>query len=238
MLGSTFRLCFIAGPLILLASGFGRRAREQREVLLIGLGGLVLPMVLTLVAVTFLSAAKHQHGMGNIVVALWHDESTRYVGPQMTLASVTIFGVVRFSASSLVESLPPLPNHKTVRYVLIGLSMCTVAVLSVGILDFWNMDGPMDSLVTALTAFAGVFTADAIIRRRPAPPRRFDWIGTAAFALGFQAPLCLTLLTGWFPDPWWHPFLLPSFAISIIACLLGRAIEKLLRVATTHAYPV
>jgi hypothetical protein len=233
------RTCFFAGPLVLLASGFGKRVPTRRGLALMVAGGLVLPIVLCLVAVSIISAAKHVQGVGNIAVALWHGDSTRYTGPEMTLAGVTLFGTVRFSAAVLVESFSALQANKIVRYVLIGLSMCAAAMLSIEILNFWDFTDLMNSVVIALAAAAAVLTADAIARRwRKSPSVRFDWIGVAAFGLGFQAQFCLPVLIGWFPDPWWHPWLLPSYAISFTACLVGRALEKLLRVANRRTSPV
>jgi len=232
-------LCAYAGPLLLLASGFGGRCRTRKQVALIGACGLVLPIAVSLFAAALTPAAGHARHFHNIAVALWSGDSLRYVGTKMTLAAITLYGTVRFSAAALAEALPSFSGHRTVRYLLLGLIMCVIAVLSLLFNDFsLDVSALTNCVGAAFAALSGVLTADAIAAARSAAPRRFDWVGIVAFAIGFLAQFGLPLLIAWFPETFWQPWLLPSYAISLTACLLGRAAENIARIATTRTSPV
>lgn len=189
---------------------------------------MALPIAAGLYAAAITPAAGHARSFYNIAVALWSGDSMRYLGTKMTLAAITLFGTVRFSAAALAEALPALTGNRVLRYGLLGLLMCVIVVLSI-LLDNFSLDvsGLMDCVVAAFAALAGILTADAIATRSTAPPHHFDWGGIAAFALGFLAQFSLPFLIAWFPETFWHPFLLPTYAISLTTCLLGRALPKL-----------
>jgi hypothetical protein len=57
--------------------------------------------------------------------------------------------------------------------------------------------------------------------------RRFDWIGVTALIAGLATPLYIpNWIVGADDNPWWHPWLLPSYAIGFLVCLLGRAVQR------------
>jgi hypothetical protein len=61
--------------------------------------------------------------------------------------------------------------------------------------------------------------------RRAEQQHKVDWIGIIALAAGLAAPLLeMPSLTD---DPWWYPWLLLSYAVSFILCLILRTTRRL-----------
>jgi hypothetical protein len=91
----------IIGPMALLAADFGCYSRTRKDVALIGLFGLAVPMTVTLFAVSLVQRAAYHWrsdlgGLANIALALWGGDSRWYQPQWMCLALITSFGFCGF----------------------------------------------------------------------------------------------------------------------------------------------
>ncbi len=82
------------------------------------------------------------------------------------------------------------------------------------------MHSALEMLTRCLVAAAAVFSADFIaVTWRQERPTKVDWIGAVALAAGLATPL---LEMPSLDEPWWFPWLLPSYAVSFVTCLILR----------------
>ena len=230
-------LSYYAGPLMLLAAGFGRRCRTKKHALMIGLSGLALPIVASVVGSSLVigaGLALHERLTSiplNVGAVLTYGDSRHYLWPKMALLALTMFGLIRFGACALAETISGYNLRRPVKLSLFALSIVAIGWLA----NYaWDFSGTIESAATALAAVAGVLTADALTGLHNRPRHRFDWIGLSALGVAFLAPWPLEFLLGWSPDSLRAPWLLPIYGISFATCLLGRTIEKLTRIAKPH----
>jgi len=216
-------LFFYFAPLALLASEFGQRSRTRKEAALIGVVGLALSFAVSLFAAGFVGQAAHiGHGnIGNgspVAAALFAGTSFRYSPPRMMVTGITLFGSARFGISALANSLPF--EDRTIRRVLLALLACCIVILAVATPE--SIHSGLEILTRCLVAAAAVFSADFIAgTSRQERPKKVDWIGAVAISGGLAIPFLWSYL--FVPDePWWFPWLLPSYAVSFVACLILR----------------
>jgi len=222
-------LGFYVAPLALLGANFGYRSSVRKHVVVAALMGIALPLFGTLLLVGVAIAATYRAGFyrpslsPNILLALWGGAADSAVPGPMLLAVITMFGAIRFGAMALADSLSVHALGRWLRWASF------VPIVGVTVWASFNQYAP--SLMTALAVSAGclavagaVLTADAVIGKRPAEKmRKIDWVGVAALLAGFAVSLYMSHCVAWAPpDPWWHPWLLPSYGVAFLVCLCGR----------------
>lgn len=215
-------LFFYFAPLGLLASDFGQRARTRKDAALIGVVGLALSFAVSLFAAGFVGQAAHV-GHGNIgngspmAAALFAGTSFRYSPPRMMVTAITMFGSARFGIKALANSVPLEGQIR--RAVLAVLAGCIV-ILAVATPE--SMHSALEVLTRCLVPAAAVFSADFIAGNwRQERPKKVDWICAVAISAGLAIPFLWSYL--FVPgEPWWFPWLLPSYAVSFVTCLILR----------------
>ncbi len=216
------KLTLQVAPLVLLAANFGNRIRGRKQVAMTALMGIVLPLACALLVVGMIEVAVgHSHYYRpslnpNVLMALFGGAADSAMQPRVMLVVMTMFGAIRFGARATVESIS-IPLFKGNRqWLLLG---CTVFAIIWGALhqDLLNLWTAFERSATVLVVTCAVLTADyAGGRRQVEQIRRIDFVGVAALLAG---------LTVAFSGKW----LLPSYGIAFITCLIGRAIEKRLQ---------
>ncbi len=219
-------LFFYFAPLALLASDFGQRSRTRKEAALIGVVGLALSFAVSLFVAGFIAQATYglhlNRGNGSTIgAALFHDISTRYLPPRMMVTGITLFGSARFGIRALANSVPF--DGRTVRRGVFALLACCIVILAVATPE--STHSALEMVTRCLVAATAVFTADFIAGTwRVERQKKVAWIGIIALAAGLATPLLeMPSLT----EPWWYPWLLPSYSLSFITCLLLRITSRL-----------
>ena len=111
------QLSFWAAPLLFLAADFGQRCQSRKQVNLIGLFGMVLPVAGSLVVLAFIERAGHSagastQGIVNIGSALFHGDSGRYYWKFLAVLAITMFGAFRFGVRALAECVAIFRGHR------------------------------------------------------------------------------------------------------------------------------
>ena len=223
---------FFVAPLCFLAADFGYRSRDRKQVAAIAALGLLLPLFGTLFVVgvtdvaTSASAAYQPSLSPSVAMALWAHVASSALPGRLMLAAITIFGAMRFGVRVLATSTLGLASRGLGRWTVIGCILLVVAWLSTQYRAILLV--PFEWSVTGLAVASAVLTADfATSRWRIERIRRIDWVGTTALMMGWTAVLYLPKsVVGAGADQWWHPGLLPSYAVGFLVCLIGRAIQK------------
>ena len=215
-------LFFYFAPLGLLASDFGQRARTRKDAALIGVVGLALSFAVSLFAAGFVGQAAHVgHGnIGNgspVAAALFAGTSFRYSPPRMMVTAITMFGSARFGIKALANSVP---LEGQIRRAVLAVLAGSIVILAVASPE--GLHSLIDMLTRCLVAAAAVFSADFIAANwRQERPKKVDWIGAVAISAGLAIPFLWSYL--FVPgEPWWFPWLLPSYAVSFVTCLILR----------------
>lgn len=227
------RLGFYVAPLAFFAADYAGAKASVPRIRMLAVMGLAVPICAGLTIVGMLNVATHaspyyQPSLNpNIAMALWGKAASSSLPPRMMLTVITVFGAVRFGARALatVVSVPWL-GQRTQR-MLLACSIASIAWLSV---RPWaaGLERSLELSTAILTVFAGVLSADAVYRnpkqvgRRP----RIDWVGTSAVFAGLIAAVAVNAWAahgGW--GTWFHPWLLPSYAVAFMACLSGRMLQ-------------
>jgi hypothetical protein len=216
-------LMLYAGPLIFLASVFGHRMRTRRDAARMAAMGVALPLFGTVLLVRVISFATYGAGfyrpslVPNVAMALWSGAAGSAMAPRMMLTSITIFGAVRFGAKVLAEAVGS-----------------RVVIAALGAMAVWWSVRPFDLApavfevaAKCLVVVAAVLTAEFASGQRRDRARRVDWIGFGALVVG------LAVGFGWrwpiddsINANWWHPWLLPSYAVAFLTCLAGRLCSR------------
>lgn len=228
-------LFFYFAPLALLASDFGQGSRTPKEAGLIGVVGPALSLAVSILAAGFIGQASHVlHGnTGNgspTAAALFSGASSRYLGPRMMVTAITMFGSARFGIRALAHSVP-FEGQKIRRGVL-ALVACCIVILAVATPD--SMHSVLEMLTRCLIAATAVFSADFIAGSwRAEKPKKVVWIGVIVFSLGLVTSFGLWYLVGLdlftpsLAEPEFYPWLLPTYAVSFMTCLLLRIARRL-----------
>jgi hypothetical protein len=169
-------------------------------------------------------------------MALWGGAARSGLPGRMLIVAITAFGAARFGARALTISVTAgcfgRRTAKAVFVCLIGtIAWCS---LQQHVPALWAL---FDVSATALVVLAGILTADSVSGwRRVDQVRTINWLGTVALAAGSATAFCMPpwALAG---DAWWHPWLLPSYGVGFLACLLGRTTQRIwLNTAATRPW--
>lgn len=134
------------------------------------------------------------------------------MAPRMLLTAVTIFGAVRFGAGVLMEAV-----RSRVLFALFGAIVVGCSA------PLYPVPAMFGISANCLVVVAAVMTADFLTGRPPNPARSVDWVGLCALAAGltvsfaWRSPVDDSLI-----NDWWHPGLLPSYAVAFLTCLVSR----------------
>ena len=225
-------LSFYVAPLALLAADFGHRIPGRKQVVRTALAGIALPLAGTLLFVGVISVATLHSRFytpslnPNIAMALWGHAAGSSLPGVMMLATITMFGPVRFGARALVESVSIPGYGNRLRWVLLGFLIGAIAVASL------QQDSPYLSAVfemsaTCLAVAGAVLAADIVTGRHPVErAQRIDWVGAVALLTGLTTPLYVPLVIGAAPESWWHPWLLPSCGMGFLVCVTSGMVRK------------
>ena len=226
------QLAFNLAPLVFFAANFGYRSPGRKAVAMTALMGIAVPLAGTLLLVGTIGIATTRSGFyvpslePNVAMALWsHAASSALLG-RMMLAAITAFGAIRFGIRALVDSASIRPLGSRWTLVLLGFLAGAIVLVSA------DPYAPTFQLLTNLLAVVpAVLTADFVTRSwRVDRAQRFDWIGVTALIAGLATPFYIpNWIVGADDNPWWHPWLLPSYGVAFLVCLLGRTARQISR---------
>ena len=227
-------LAFYVAPLALFGADFGHRSRGRRQVVMTGLMGVALPLFATLLLVGVIGAATNASPFykpslqPNVAMALWSEAAASALPGRRMIVAITIFGVMRFAVKALTEAAAIPPTGVQWGWALIACLVGAIAWLSL------RPYAPacstaLDWAARCLGVTSAIITVDMVVgRQRVEPARRVDWVGCIALLAGLATPLYVTHgpmeLT---QDPWWYPWLLPSYLVGLLVCLCGRVAQKM-----------
>ena len=221
-------LAFFVGPVLFLAGDFGYRLQSRKQVLLTAQLGIVLPICVTGLLVGIIDLAAHASGYyqpslnPTIAMALWSKAAGSALPGRLMIATITIFGAIRFGARAFVNSVSmPWLGRRSIWVLLACLSGIIV----------WCAVHPFAKIITlsfrasagCLVVVAAVVTADFVSKTpRAEQARKVDWGGFSALVSGLGTAFYIDTLT----DPWWQPGLLPSYGVGFTTCLLARVMQR------------
>lgn len=221
-------------PLALIAAGWGGRVQEPKKVAHLASLGWAMPffvslLLIGLVNVSVRSSEFYQPSLQpNVAMALWAKSARSGVPPRVLIASLTVFGALRFGIRGFADLAAIFSRGRRGAWLTIAGATVMIAGLSV---FPWNEQ--LSHLRTAASYFlavtAVVLTADWLVRPwTNRLERRFDWGGCVAMLAGLASPWYLPLwFVGPVEDSWWHRSILPACGISFVVCILSRGIERL-----------
>ena len=222
------QLAFYLAPSVFLAASFGYRSAGRKTVAMTALMGIAAPLAGTLILVGIIGIATMESGFyvpslePNVAMALWSHAASSALPGLMMLAAITAFGAIRFGIRSLVESASIRPLGR--RWTLVLLGFLAGAILLVSADPYAPT---FDLLTNVLAVVPAVLMADFVTRSwRVDPVRRFDWIGVIALLAGLATLYVPGWIVGADDSQWWHAWLLPSYGVAFLACLLGRTVRR------------
>ena len=226
-------LAFYAAPLLLLASSVSNRIPERRQVGLVGLFGVSAPLMVTLLLVGVTGAATHASHFyqpslqPSVAMALWSRTAASGVRGRILVAGVTIFGAVRFGSRFVSDTVAINRFGKHSKWIVAVASCAMVGWLSLHPFSP-AFTSTLDWSARCLAVSSAVLTVDFVTRKsRTDRSRAFDPVGMTAVIAGLLTPLYI--LHGPLEstvNPWWYPWLLPSYFVALSVCLCGRIIQK------------
>jgi hypothetical protein len=104
-------LAFYVAPLALLAADLGHRSQGRRQVAILGLMGVALPLFVVLFLVGVIGTATYASGYyqpslePTVAMALWSKAARSALPGRVLVAAVTAFGAVRFGGRSLLAGV-------------------------------------------------------------------------------------------------------------------------------------
>ncbi|MGJ5820276.1 hypothetical protein [Paludibaculum fermentans] len=222
-------------PLALVAAAWGGRSAGRKQVVYTAALGWMLPLFVALLLIGLTNVAVgssefYQPSLQpNVAMALWAKSARSGVTVRVLIASVTVFGALRFCIRGLADMTAIGSRNVRMKWLMTAGSMLLITGLT---LYVWT--DQVDRLRTApshiLAVTAVVLTADLLMRRwRNATECRFDWAGCLAVAAGLASP--------WYLPYWFVGFryefcpqqsILPACGVAFVACLLCRCFERIL----------
>ena len=224
-----------AAPLALLAANFGSRSSSRKDIWLAGLSGMALPLTIAITISGWIAMITHASSLylpslaPTIFMALLSDVASSAAPARMIVAMVTVFGAMRFGAR-WATTAAGISDAPTPRGWVIAA--CLVATTTWCSFRAWDEmpASVLDWSGRCLGITGGVITAGFLAGRRALPEqRRIDWVGCGSLIAGLCTPLYVKhgpLMYA--PDPWWCPWLLPSYVVAFSVCVCGRLLEKAL----------
>jgi hypothetical protein len=224
-----------SAPIALLAANFGSRSSTRRDVWLTGLYGMAMPLFVASAISGLIAVVTHNSSLyrpslePTIAMALWSDVARSAAPARMIVAMVTVFGAMRFAARWATKSAGISESPTRRGWAIVG---CLVAATT-----FCSFIAPdtvpasaLDWLGRCLGVTGGVVTAGFLTGSRVLKaPRRIDWVGTGSLITGLGTPLFVQHGPMMYaPNPWWWPWLLPSYVVGFTVCICGRLAEKVL----------
>ena len=212
----------IIGPMALFAADFGCYSRTRRNVALIGVFGLAVPMTVALFAVSLIQRAAYRWrsdlgGLASIMVALWGGDSRWYQPQWICLALITVFGSARFGVRMWRAALAPVADNKRLRWAVFASTLLVGAVVSASQSPVFF--GRSELAARFAICAAAVLSADYVARRwRAQQIRTVDWVSLVSFLTGWAAGYFLTFRPG-------ASILIP-YAASFVLCLIGRTVQR------------
>jgi hypothetical protein len=213
------QIAFYLAPLVSLAANFGYRSSGRKAVAMTALIGIVMPLGGTLLLVGIIGVAIIASGFHvpslepNVPMALWSHAASSALPGRMLLAAITAFGAIRFGIRALVESASIRPLGVRWTLVLPGFLAGTILLVSA---DPWAPT--FELLANVLAVVPAVLTADFVTRLWRV--ERVD-LATPVYVLDW--------IVGAGDDHWGRPWLLPSYGMAFIVCLLGRTARQISR---------
>lgn len=223
-----------AAPLTFLAVYLVRPNSTRQQIAMTGLMGLAIPLFASVILLSVVGAATsvshfYQPSLDpSVAMALWSQVAHSAMPGGILIAGMTIFGAARFGARALAQTFPiRTPGNPW------------WVVLPVAVLVSWSsnyrlyyFEGTYDFLVRCFSVASGIITADFWFGHPVRLPKRFDWVGIVALLAGLALPMLVPnrlWANALHFELWWHPWLLPSYAIALAVCLVGRIAGKLAR---------
>jgi hypothetical protein len=226
-------LGFYVAPLTFVAASFGYRSHGRRQIAMTGLMGVALPIFVTLLLVGVIGVATHASRFyqpsltPTVGMALWSHEARSALTGRMMITAVTMFGVVRFCAKALTE-VAAIRTGTRWGWALLGCFVLAIAWCS---LHIYAMPSAIaiDWSGRCLGVAGAVVMVDFLTKkRRVEEAPKVDWVGLIAVLAGLATPLFVPhepLESA--SNPWWHPWLLPSYVLAFMVCICGRLLQKL-----------
>ena len=222
-------LAFYVGPLAFLAADFGYRLQSRREVAMTGAFGLVLPLFGTVLLVAIIGLATNASSYyqpslePTVAMALWSRAAGSALPGRVMIAVITTFGAGRFGARALTNVIAISNLSPRSLRVLLACFCGVIAWFSLHPYDT-NLSISSHTSAAFLTVTAAVLTGDFVNRRsRQGRLCRIDWLASSALAMGLSA---FFLTRSWVSDTWWEPGLFPSYGITFVTCVIGRALQQ------------
>jgi hypothetical protein len=235
-------LSFGVAPLIFLGANYGLRCHGRKQIAMLALMGIVLPLFGTLLFLGIINVATSYSWFyrpslnPNIAMALWSRVARSAMPGLMMLVMITMFGAVRFGARALAEAVSVGRGNTLRQFVLPACFIAAIVWCSLN-QDAANVVRLFEITATCLTVAAAVLTADSLTRQwRTEPAPRIDAVGLIALLTGLATPFCLPYWTGLGDaDSSTHPWLLPSYGVAFLVCLLGRLVTLKTRIVPTRS---
>ncbi len=229
------KLSFWAAPLLFLASNFARGCQSRKQIKLISLFGIVLPVAAVLLVLAFIDRAAHSagataHGIANIGSALFTGDSTRYFQDFMAVLVVTMLGTARYGVRALAECVAILRSRRFVYWSILGVAAFIITILAAT--TFVDASVVVRPLARCLVAVAAILSADFLTGRWRVPSvRKIDWVGVAALLTGWGLPYSYPVRALFLDSDaaWWDPWLLRIYIVSFAIVLLGGTAPRIVR---------
>ncbi|QOY84895.1 hypothetical protein [Paludibaculum fermentans] len=228
-------IALYVAPLAFFAAGWSSRGAGRKQVMATAFVGLALPLFTALLLVGISNVAVHSSpyyrygGNPSIALALWGGAAQSAVAGRMLLAGLTFFGLARFCIRALADSAAFFSRKRAAQWWMTATAIALLTGLS-----RYNFDQRLIHTRVATTyvlvAASAILTSDWVLKRPQAEGRhRLDWVSCAALVAGLAAPWYLpTVIVGTGQDAWGYQSLLPSYAMALLTCLLGRLAERAL----------
>ncbi len=222
-------LSFGVAPLIFLGANYGLRCHGRKQIAMAALMGIALPLFGTILFLGMINVATGSSWFyrpslnPNIEMALWSRAARSAMPGPIMLVMITMFGAVRFGARALADSVSIGRGNPLKQFVLPACFIAAIVWCSLH-QDAAYVVRLFEITVECLAVAAAVLTADYLARQwRTGPAPKIDVVGLIALFTGLATPFCMPYWTGIGTDSSTHPWLLPSYGIAFLVCLLGRS---------------
>jgi len=235
-------LTYDVAPLSLLAASLCCRISERKRVITTALAGIVLPLFVTLLLVGLIDVATissryYQPSLNpNVGMALWSRAASSAIPGRIMVAAITTFGAARFGARSLAEAVAFRRFERRILWAALACLGALMVWCSQRVYDS-TLSATFESAALVLTVAGAVLTADLVTgRTKMAQAQKIDWIGVSAVLAGVLTPAYGPFLVV-IANPYWHPWLLPSFGIGFLVAFISGTVQKMRRAPRIGTLP-